>query len=204
MGVSILDENWTPGFGEIFTWFSMDKKGRIAVMVNNCYGNIPVCILRMKNINLWLDHINEYMWEESQKYTDYPEDKKGDFKVDLYSHVRYRSKNNKEEVEKEFKEEFESLGRMSEINIIVNRGFFEYYAVEGGYDEDKDYPVGYDGETKNGDYYRFLVPSIYASILDFPKDLRHIIAVSPTIDFTRDRVFDNNKINDYFPYCYEE
>ena len=55
-----------------------------------------------------------------------------------------------------------------------------------------------------GDYYRYLVPSIYASILDFPEDLQHVIAVSPMLDFTQDRVLDNSKINEYFPYGYND
>ena len=203
IGMSVLDINWRPKFGAIFIWFAMDKFGRIGVMVNNCFGDIPICILRIKDVNIWLDHINEYMWEESEIYNNYPNDKGSDFKADLYSSWGFKKKQNREEVEKEFLRQFEVCGRGSEVSLVVNRGFFVYYAIEGSC-EGEDSPVGYSGKTKMGDYYRFLVPSIYASILDFPKDLHHVIAVSPTLDFTRDRVLDNSKINDYFPYCYSD
>lgn len=97
--------------------------------------------------------------------------------------------------------EYISSGNYSEVNLAINRGFFEYFAVEGN-KEGEDYPVGYSGKTKMGDYYRYLVPTIYASIEDFPKELRHLIAVSPVLDFTSDRVLKNEKINYYFPSCY--
>ena len=35
----VIDEQWVAGFGEIVTWFAMDKAGAIAVMVNNCFGS---------------------------------------------------------------------------------------------------------------------------------------------------------------------
>ena len=201
--MNILNKDWKPKFGAIVTWFAMDKNGKIAVMVNNCFGDVPFCLLQMKEINIWLNHINEYMWEESSAYNKYPVDKKGLFAVDMYSSLQYEKYASKEEIVKEFMKDFEKYGRESEVNIVINRGFFEYFAVEGCY-EGQDYPVGYDGKTKMGDYYRYLVPSIYASINDFPKDLHHVIAVSPILDFTRDRVLDNSKINDYFPYCYSD
>ncbi len=53
-----------------------------------------------------------------------------------------------------------------------------------------------------GDYFRFLIPTVYASIEDFIKELRPAIAVSDTVDFTKDRLFDNDKISEYFPRMY--
>ncbi|SEC99779.1 hypothetical protein SAMN04490185_2528 [Pseudomonas frederiksbergensis] len=32
-----LNKYWRPGFGELITWFAMDKNGAVAVMVNNCF-----------------------------------------------------------------------------------------------------------------------------------------------------------------------
>ncbi|WP_218966400.1 hypothetical protein [Snodgrassella alvi] len=75
------------------------------------------------------------------------------------------------------------------------------YAVEGCRPS-HDFVVGYDGETKMGDYFRYLIPTIYASIEDFTKELRPAIAVSDTVDFTKDRLFDNDKISEYFPRMY--
>ena len=197
--MSVLDENWKPEFGTIYTWFAQDRFGRIAVMVNNCFGNLPKQLLLLENVEYWLDNINDYMWEVSKKYPEIPDDKQGEFSIDMYSFWRNGSQASKEKIQKRLKEKFEKNGRNSELNVIVNRGFFEYHGVEGSY-EGEDYPVGYNGKTKMGDYYRYLVPSIYASILDFPEDLQHVIAVSPMLDFTQDRVLDNSKINEYFPY----
>lgn len=199
--MSILSKDWKPGFGAIFTWFAMDKNGKIAVMVNNCFGNIPSCVLEIENINEWLDHINEYMWEESSVYNKFPPEKKGGLSIDMYSSWRYKQYESKEEIVKEFIDDFKKYGHESEANIAINKGFFEYFAVEGSY-EGEDYPIGYDGKTKMGDYYRYLVPSVYASISDFPKDFHHIIAVSNSLDFTKDRLLSNDKIDKYFPRCY--
>ena len=132
--MSVLNINWEPGFGTIFTWFAMDKNGKIAVMINNGFGE---------------------------------------------------------------------SGQYSETNLSANKGLYVYQAIEGS-NPGQDYPVGYDGETKMGDYFRYLMPTIYASIEDFPEELRHGIAVSDTVDFTTDRLFDNNKINEYFPRMYRK
>lgn len=63
--MSVLNENWEPDFGTIYTWFAMDKNGKIAVMVNNCFSDLLINLLRIKNVELLLDHLCEYMWEES-------------------------------------------------------------------------------------------------------------------------------------------
>ena len=63
--MSDLNENWKPTFGTIYTWFAMDKNGRIAMMMNNSWGDLPSSILSIKDIELLLDNLNEYMWEES-------------------------------------------------------------------------------------------------------------------------------------------
>ena len=195
--MSELNENWKPEFGTIFTWFAQDKFGRIAVMINNCFGDIPRSLLRIRNVEEWLDHATDFIWEDSEKYREIPEDKMGEFSVDLFSFWRNGPDITKEYLQNRLSLQFKEIGRRSDINLIVNRGFFEYQAVEGSY-EGEDYPVGYEGQTKMGDYYRHLVPSKYASIEDFPDDLHHIICVSDTIDFTTDRVIESEKINSFF------
>jgi hypothetical protein len=50
-----------------------------------------------------------------------------------------------------------------------------------------------------GDYFRFLMPTVYATINDIPESLRHIVAASDTIDFAHDRILFNKNINQYFP-----
>ncbi|WP_201510448.1 hypothetical protein [Psychrobacter aquaticus] len=59
--MSDLNKDWTPGFGTIYTWFAMDKNGRIAVMVNNCWGDLPQSVLNIPNAELLLDDLNDYI-----------------------------------------------------------------------------------------------------------------------------------------------
>ena len=198
--MSDLNANWTPGFGTIYTWFAMDKNERIAVMVNNCWGDLPQSVLNIHDAELLLDNLNEYMWEESIKYTDYPQDREGELIVDLYSYWRNKNMCCKK-ITKALTAELKRIKNYSDANLSVNKGYFLYFAVEG-YNEGEDYPVGYDGITKMGDYFRYLVPTVYASIDDFPKELWRGIAVSDTLDFTEDRVLNNNEINAYFPSNY--
>ncbi|WP_127959314.1 hypothetical protein [Serratia microhaemolytica] len=196
--MNILDENWVPEFGTIFTWFAMDKNGRIAMMVNNCFGDLPKKLLCIDNIETLLDQLNEYIWEESKDFIRYPINKEGGFYVDLYSAWRKRSNLDREHIFNELEKDLKKSGCYSEANLPVNKGFFVYHAIEGSYDGE-DYPVGFDGETKMGDYFRFLVPTNYASIDDFPPELQHGIVSSNTIDFTVDRLLYNDLINEYFP-----
>lgn len=201
--MSVLNINWKPEFGIIFTWFAMDKNGKIAVMVNNCFGNLPKQLLKINNVELLLDQLNEYMWEESKEFFHYPKNKNGHFSVDLYCYWRNLSYLDKNDIENDLKKRFFMSGHYSEVNLPVNKGVFVYHGVEGSF-EGEDYPVGYDGKTKMGDYFRYLMPTIYASIEDFPKELRHGIAVSDVIDFTVDRLLDNDRISEYFPRMYHE
>ncbi|WP_380181033.1 hypothetical protein [Kalamiella sp. sgz302252] len=199
--MNTLNIDWKPEFGTIFTWFSMDKAGRIAVMVNNCFGDLPKALLIKKDIEFLLDAMNEYIWEESALHLPYPKEKKGSFELDLYSSWRYGQGESRENITAGLKKDFECSGRYSDANLSINKGFFQYHAVEGS-TEGEDYPVGYEGESKMGDYFRFLIPTIYASIEDFPLELRHAVAVSNDIDFTEKRLIENDKINHYFPKCY--
>jgi len=196
-----LNIDWEPSFGSIFTWFAMDKNGKIAIMVNNCWGWLPNALLSISNFDFLLDELNEYKWEESNKYKNYPDNKYGKTILDLYSSLVHRSELSREDVEKWMNSR--QLGELNEINTPSRKGFFIYHGIEGD-NPGQDYPVGYDGETKMGDYFRYLMPTVYGTIKDFPKELRHGIAVSDTIDFTVDRLLDNDKINEYFPRMYEE
>jgi hypothetical protein len=56
-----LDINWKPEFGSIYTWFAMDKNGLLAVMVNNCWGDLPKVILGKDNASSILDLLTEYI-----------------------------------------------------------------------------------------------------------------------------------------------
>lgn len=196
--MSVLKPDWVPGFGAIYTWFAMDRPGRIAFMLNNCFGDLPEALLRIDNVEALLDSMSEFVWEESPDYSTYPADKGGDFTVDLFSAWRFRDNLNKEYIINKLKNEWSESGKYSDANLAINKGLFIYWGVEGS-SPGQDYPFGYEGETKMGDYFRYIVPTKFASVDDFPPALRSGIAVSRTLDFTVDRVLDNDKINDYFP-----
>ncbi|WKA64690.1 hypothetical protein QX495_12095 [Pectobacterium aroidearum] len=201
--MNTLNINWKPEFGTIFTWFAMDKHGKIAVMVNNCFGDLPKALLSIDNAELLLDQLNEFLWEESEHFTDYPENKCGQTVSDLYSGLRFSHMANREEFDQWLTERSGHEHKLGEYNVPSVKGFFVYHGIEGSY-EGEDYLAGYDGETKMGDYFRFLIPTVYGSINDFPSELRHGIAVSDVADFTTDRLFDNDRVNDYFPKMYSE
>ncbi|NUE67583.1 hypothetical protein [Snodgrassella sp. ESL0253] len=195
-----LKTSWEPGFGTIYTWFGMDKNGKIAVMVNNCWGWLPNALLSVNDFENLLDALNEYKWEESEKYTHYSPNKDGETLLDLYSSLVYKDIKSKKEIDSWINnKQFEPL---SEINLPSRKGFFVYHGIEGD-NPGQDYPVGYNGDTKMGDYFRYLMPTIYASIEDFPEELRHGIAISDTVDFTVDRLLDSDKIDEYFPRVYK-
>lgn len=198
-----LSINWRPDFGDIYTWFAIDKNGSIAMLINNCWGDIPKSILSLKNVNKLISDINDYIWEESNIYSDYPKNKNGGFILDMYCCWLHKPYNNKQECYEDIMNEYirEDDKVYTDANIAMNKDFFIYEAVEGTF-PGEDYPVGYDGETEMGDYFRYLQPTIYGSIEDFPKELRGVIAVSETLDFTKDRLLDNDLINVYFPKVY--
>lgn len=80
---------------------------------------------------------------------------------------------------------------------------FIFEGVEG-YSEGDDYPVGYDGKTNMGDYFRHLMPTIFATIEDFPRELWKGIAVSKTLDFAKDQVIFNQDISLHFTLTAED
>ncbi len=200
--MNILNIDWEPGFGNVFTWFAMDKNGKIAVMINNGFGKLPICLLSIKNTDELLDRMNEYMWEESKVFRKYPVNKNGKALLDMYSLYVYHYVLSRDEVEQHINDDLIKSGNYSDSNLAANKGFYIYQAIEGSY-EGEDYPVGYDGEAKMGDYFRYLMPTVYGSIEDFPEELRYGIAVSDMIDFTTNRLLDNNQLNVYFPRMYK-
>lgn len=201
--MSILNINWKPEFGTIFTWFAMDKFGRIAVMVNNCFSDLPKNLLSINNVESLLDQLTDYMWEESEIFKPYPNNKCGRTILDLYSGLRFDYLPTRKDVEQLIQERSNHEQKPVECNLSSRKGFFVYHGIEGSTDGE-DYPVGYDNETRMGDYFRYLMPTIYASIEDFPEEIRHGVVVSDTVDFTTDRLLDNDKISEYFPRMYKK
>lgn len=189
-----LNIDWHPRFAEIVTWFAMDKNGRIAVMVNNCFGRLPSVLLGVPDLEAKLDGINEFMWEESSRFIDYPENKAGRTLLDMYSFRRYRNADSRKDVELIILERSGFDKKLSEYSIPSIKGFYVYQAVESSV-PGEDYPVGYKGKTVAGDYFRFLVPTVHAGIEDFPGELRSLVVVSDTLDFTADQVIASDSID---------
>lgn len=91
--------------------------------------------------------------------------------------------------------------KLTEQNI---RAYAE--SLTGGvpFTEIPNKPGRYYAKLANGSTVnlRKVSTSAYATIEDFPEPLRKGIAVSYTLDFTKDRLLDNDKINEYFPRMY--
>ncbi|MEW5510552.1 hypothetical protein ACU684_27025 [Pseudomonas sp. LF135] len=193
----VLNESWRPGFGTIFTWFAIDKNGRIAVMVNNCYGELPQILLRLENVDAQLDRLSEFVWGESSEFLSCFPDKCGELKVDLYSAWRYQKKFSKERLVEYLESDLLESKSFAEANLSVNKGFYVYHGVEGD-DVGVDYPVGYEGQTVMGDYFRYLVPTIFGGIDDIPEPLRQVLVKSDSFDFASDQLLRNDQVSYHF------
>ncbi|AUU34707.1 TPA: hypothetical protein SMO99_000924 [Proteus mirabilis] len=197
----LLDINWYPGQGRNHSWVAMDKNGYISMMLNNGYGWLPKCILEINNIKESLNDLCEYIDGDSEKYNNNV-NKKGEYLIDLYSSWVYKKYKNKQEIINNFNFRLENK-KNCDAELATKMGMFYFEALEGQ-SIGEDYPIGYEGKTKMGDYFRFIVPTVYATIADIPEELRKYIVVSDSLDFTKDRLLDNNKISDYFTHMYSE
>lgn len=192
-----LDKDWQPGFGTIFTWFAMDRHGRIAVMVNNCFGPIPSSLLAIPELEEKLDSLNEFMWEESREFQSYPKNKEGRTLLDIYRFRRHLKPSSRDEMERIVLESSNFYQELTEYSLPSIKGFYVYHALED-YVSSEDNPIGYEGDAEIGDYFRYLIPTVCASIEDFHEELRSLIAVSDTLDFTVDRAIFSMSINQSF------
>lgn len=193
--MSSLNLNWKPSFGTMYYWIACDSKGKIARMMNNNWGDIPSVLLEQNNIEQTLDILSEYLWEESSLYQNYPKNKMGDSILDLYS--SYPILHSQEYMENWIKKNANYNLELRDENLPATKGIYIYQALDGNQEGDS-YLIGYNGVTKIGDYYRYLMPTIYANILDFPKSLWNGIAVSKSLDFSKNQLISNENINLYF------
>lgn len=192
--MNTLNKNWQPSFGTMYYWLAVDMNGKIARMMNNNWGNIPQVLLSQNNIENILDSISEYIWEESKEFQPISEYKNGNTILDLYS--KYPIVEDREDKEL-FIAEMNRNSFLSDENLPSKKGIFIYQAIESFNDSD-GHLVEYNKRTIIGDYYRYLLPTIYASIYDFPRELWKGIAVSNSLDFTKDRLIANKDIDNYF------
>lgn len=100
-----LNVDWVPEFGFIVIWLAMDKNGKLALMVNNCWGDVPKVILVQNDIKKILYQINDFLNEESDTYNFYPKDKEGDFILDFYSSL-YMKNNDRNSIISNLKKRF--------------------------------------------------------------------------------------------------
>lgn len=87
--MSNLNLDWKPEFGTIYTWFAMDKHGKIALFLNNCFGDIPRALLEINDIESLLDTVSDFIWEDLKEDVRYPEDKNGAMFLDYFSGWRF-------------------------------------------------------------------------------------------------------------------
>ncbi|MFB2579468.1 hypothetical protein ACEYX6_10050 [Acinetobacter sp. c2-A9] len=194
-----LNENWKPEFGSIILWLAMDKHGKIALMINNCWGDIPKILLSQANINNTINDLIDYLYEESLSHPNKIKNKNGEFELDLYGFWLNKNIKNHHEKYHELTQTFlESKDKTAcDLNFVINKGLYIYQAIEGDQQGD-DYPIGYHGHTQMGDYYRYLIPKIYLNIDEIPKELWCGIAVSKDLDFSKDRIIFNTNMNVHF------
>lgn len=199
--MSLLHPEWEPGFGTVFTWFGIDAVGRIAMFVNNCFGNLPQELLKVDGVDSLLDRVSEIVWNESNDFKGWLLEKDGDGHLDVYSRLTYRDKTSRTEVELALMQAYKSAGRFAELSVAKHCGLYLYHALEGDVPI-KDSPVGYDGSSRLGDYFRYIVPTVFARIEDFPPPLRSIFCVSDTLRFEQLRLMENTEINTHFTRMY--
>lgn len=195
MIIEDLNINWKADGLSTYDWPAMDKNGKIAIMVNESWGDLPKALLSNDNAKSLLNPFFEHIYEGLDEYSQYSYNKHGQTILDLYAN-NYTDLKKRKDVEK-------SVAKLSKQKVLLDeglsakKGVFVYY---GFLDYEENYfLVDYIGKIKTGDYYRSYLPTIYASIEDLPKELWPVIVVSDTVDFTKDRIFDNDKISEYFP-----
>lgn len=199
MGINMLHRKWKPDFGSIVRWHAIDKNGKLACFINNCFGGVPKQLLNKHNINELKDNLNGYLDEESEIYSDYFNIQDGGFILDLFDSYSFSHvEPSREKFIAYLNQSFLSVKNLSDVSFVVNKGMFLYYGIEC-FGNDGKLLVNYNGAVKVGDYYRFLIPTKYSHIGNFPANFREAFAISNKLDFEKDRVLDKD-INEYFEY----
>jgi hypothetical protein len=173
----------------------MDKLGKLALMYNNGFGELPDCLLGAENNELLLDDLIGFLYDESVEYAKF--NVHGSFLVDLYSSSYYRAGESRLDVQSELQIYFDRFKRTSEVCLPANKGIYVYEALNHG-DSPSERPVVYDGQVGNGDYYRHLIPTIFSTIDDIPVALRKIVAVSNTLSFSDAPLIDGDAVKIHF------
>ncbi|WP_157632236.1 hypothetical protein [Variovorax sp. CF313] len=178
-----LNPNWVPQGADCFTWIAMDCSGKLAVMSNNGFGDLPESLLARNDSEELLNDFSDFLFEESKKYPSNLQ-KNGLVNLHFYSSWIYRAKNGKNEVLLDILNDWRSKGNLANANLSINKGMFVFEALDHG-NIPGEFPVGYSRKCENGDYYKHLSPTILACIEDIPLPLREIVVKSDSLDFSR-------------------
>ncbi|MGJ7500265.1 hypothetical protein ACSFBF_07885 [Variovorax sp. ZT5P49] len=191
-----LNPNWTPQGADCFTWIAMDCSGKLAVMSNNGFGDLPESLLARNDSEELLNEFSDFLFEESEKYPSNLQ-KNGLVNLHFYSSWIYRSKKDKNEVFLDILNDWKGRRNLANANLSINKGMFVFEALDHGNIPD-EFPVGYSGKCENGDYYKHLSPTIFSRIEDIPFPLRGIVAKSDLLDFSRVDLISRNEIRKSF------
>ncbi|WP_374420567.1 hypothetical protein [Chromobacterium sp.] len=129
----VLNIDWIPGFGSVFTWFCMDKYGRIAMMVNNGFGNLPRSLLQLDNVESRLDELNELVWGGSEKFQHGFHRPEANYELVFYSKYNNRGLADRAQVEASLLQSFGRVPEGSDLSVPIKHGFYLYHAVEGSF-----------------------------------------------------------------------
>ena len=194
--IFMLNSDWKPEFGEIYTWLAADCCNKVGIFINNNFGDIPKCILSLEKVEERLDALNEFIFEESESYRDAFFRKDGGTTLEIYSSVKYRDYASRDEIESTIKRK-SRLGFINEYALPACKGLYVYHALEGDM-PGMDRPVGFDGDADMGDYFKFLSPTVFASIEDFPDKFRSVIAKSRRFKFSELKMIKTVDLNRVF------
>lgn len=196
MEISRLSGDWKPRGAECFTWVSMDRFGKLAVMYNTGFGELPDCLLVRQNAESMMDDLMEFLYEESKEFKP-SFNAGGDFVVDLYSSSFYKECRSKSDVQNYFVNDLKTRKNISDANLCANKGMYYYESLDHE-NIPGERPVGYIGEVDNGDYYRHLMPTVFSKIDDIPASLRAIVSMSNILDFSKAQLITKSEIKNCF------
>jgi len=185
-----------PQGADCFTWIAMDCSGKLAVMSNNGFGDLPESLLARNDSEELLNEFSDFLFEESKKYPGNLQ-KNGLVNLHFYSSWIYRSKNGKNEVLLDILNDWKNRGNLANANLSINKGMFVFEALDRG-NIPNEFPVGYSGKCENGDYYKHLSPTIFSSIEDIPLPLRGIVVKSDSLDFSQANLISSGDIRKLF------
>lgn len=198
---------WTPGDYE-YLWFACDKNDRLAMFNNYMTGEIPLSIMQNENFANTIDRLTQFIFEDQSEYSYYY--KNGETILKYYSYLIHKERSQSRldnipdrprsldevltNIAKYNKKDFVNI---CDENLPSRKGLFLFTAIHG-YRDKEDYPVGYTGETKIGDYFCYLIPTDYATLDDIPEVFHSVIARSDELDFTQVDLIKKQDIHRYF------